>query len=198
MHKKKRDVVQRILLAAVRVFDRYGLRKTTMRDIAESAGMSKSSLYYYFKSKKDILSSAVRQEVETLTEKLSQAVQQNISPQEKLRAYVITRMNLLFELSVYYASLSDAYLEQYAFIEQERETFTKFEINTISEILTDGIQKKIFKVKDIFAAANIIIITMKALELRLFAGKSMDDLDTTVDTMLEIMFQGLETRQDNA
>ncbi len=194
MHEKKRDVAHKILLAAVKVFDRYGLRKTTMRDIAESAGMSKSSLYYYFKSKKDILSSVVKQESLTLTKKLHHAVQQDTSPQQKLREYVVTRMHLLFELSVYYASLSEAYLEQYAFIEQEREAFTAFEIDAVSRILSEGVSKGIFQGKDILAAAKTIIIIMKALELRLVISKSMDELDSTVDTMLEILFQGLETR----
>ncbi len=194
MHGEKRDVAHKILLAAVKVFDKYGLRKTTMRDIAESAGMSKSSLYYYFKSKKDILSSVVKQESLTLTRKLHHAIQQDISPQQKLREYVVTRMHLLFELSVYYASLSEAYLEQYSFIEQEREAFTAFEIDAVSKILSDGVSKGIFQGRDILTAAKTIIIIMKALELRLVISKSMDELDSTVDTMLEILFHGLETR----
>jgi len=194
MRKKEKEIAQRILLAAVKVFDRYGLRKTTMRDIAESAGMSKSSLYYYFKSKRDILSSVIKQESATLTEKLRLAVHQDITPQEKLRAYVTVRMRLLFELSVYYTSLTEAYLEQYAFIEDERESFTKFEIETVSEILTDGISKGVFLKRDIRAAAETIIIFMKALELRLIINKSMEELDSTVDTMLEILFHGLEKR----
>ncbi|OPX32357.1 MAG: hypothetical protein B1H09_00515 [Gemmatimonadaceae bacterium 4484_173] len=194
MHREKRDVAHKILLAAVKVFDKYGLRKTTMRDIAESAGMSKSSLYYYFKSKRDILSSVVKQESLTLTRKLQHAIQQDISPQQKLREYVVTRMHLLFELSVYYASLSEAYLEQYSFIEQEREAFTAFEIDAVSKILSEGVLKGIFRGRDILATAKTIIIIMKALELRLVISKSMDELDSTVDTMLEILFHGLETR----
>lgn len=194
MHEKKRDVVHKILLAAVKVFDRYGLRKATMMDIAESAGMSKSSLYYYFKSKKDILFSVVKQESLMLTEKLHLTVIQDISPQQKLRTYVITRMKLLQELSVYYASLTEAYLEQFAFIEQERDVFTAFEIDAVSKILSDGVSKGIFQGRDILEAAKTIIIIMKALELPLVIGKSMDEIDSTVDTMLDILIHGLETR----
>ncbi|MCD4707396.1 MAG: TetR/AcrR family transcriptional regulator [Candidatus Sabulitectum sp.] len=194
MVRKKKEVAHRILLAAVKVFDKYGLHKTTMRDIAESAGMSKSSLYYYFRSKKDILSAVVKLESATLMEKLSMAVQQSISPQKRLRAYIMTRMHLLFELSVYYASLRETYLEQYAFIEQERKAFTAFEISAVSEILTDGVSKGVFQGRDILVAAKTIIIFMKALELRLIISKSMEDLDSTVDTMLEILFHGLEIR----
>lgn len=193
MDGQNKDVAQRILQAAIRVFDKYGLRKTTMRDIAESAGMSKSSLYYYFRDKKKILSSVIRQEAEILIEKLRTAVLQAASPQEKLQAYVVTRMRLLFELSIYYASLTEAYLEQYAFIEQEREAFTDFENSTIQEILSEGIDTGIFRISDVITTAKMLIIIMKGLELRLIIGKSMDDLDETVSTMLDILLQGLET-----
>ncbi len=194
MHEQSKDVAQRILQAAIKVFDKYGLRKTTMRDIAESAGMSKSSLYYYFRDKKKILSSVIRQEAEILIEKLRTAVQQAASPQEKLQAYVVTRMRLLFKLSVYYASLTETYLEQYTFIEQEREAFTDFENTTIQNILSEGINTGVFRIRDVLTTAKMIIIIMKGLELRLIIGKSMDDLDETVSTMLDILLQGLETR----
>lgn len=194
MDGQSKDVAQRILQAAIRVFDKYGLRKTTMRDIAESAGMSKSSLYYYFRDKKKILSSVIRQEAEILIEKLRRAVQQAASPQEKLRAYVITRMRLLFELSIYYASLTETYLEQYTFIEQEREAFTNFENSTIQEILSEGINTGVFRISDVLTTARMLIIIMKGMELRLIIGKSMDDLDETVGAMLDILLQGLETR----
>ena len=194
MDGKNKDVAQRILQAAIKAFDKYGLRKTTMRDIAESAGMSKSSLYYYFRDKKKILSSVIRQEAETLIEKLSMAVQRAASPQDKLRVYVITRMRLLFQLSIYYASLTEAYLEQYTFIEQEREAFTDFENTTIQNILSEGINTGVFMITEVLTTAKMIIIIMKGLELRLIIGKSMDDLDETVSTMLDILLQGLETR----
>lgn len=194
MDEKNKDVAQRILQAAIKVFDKYGLRKTTMRDIAESAGMSKSSLYYYFRDKKKILSSVIRQEAETLIGRLRMAVGQAASPQEKLRAYVITRMRLLFQLSIYYASLTEAYLEQYAFIEQEREAFTDFENSTIQDILSEGVNRGVFRINDVLTTAKMLIIIMKGMELRLIIGKSMDDLDETVSTMLDILLQGLETR----
>ena len=48
---KKRE----ILAAASRVFRRQGLHATGMRDIAAEAGMRVGNLYYYFKSKGELL-----------------------------------------------------------------------------------------------------------------------------------------------
>lgn len=194
MDGQSRYVAQRILQAAIKAFNKYGLRKTTMRDIAESAGMSKSSLYYYFRDKKNILSSVIRQEAEILIEKLRTAVKQAASPQDKLQAYVVTRMRLLYKLSIYYASLTETYLEQYVFIEQERETFTDFENSTIQDILSEGVSTGVFRISDILTTTKMLVIIMKGMELHLIVRKSMEDLDETVSTMIDILLQGLETR----
>lgn len=44
-----------ILQAAHALFVRYGFKKTTMDDLAAEAGVGKGTIYYYFRSKKDLL-----------------------------------------------------------------------------------------------------------------------------------------------
>lgn len=44
-----------ILEAARGLFERYGFKKTTMDEIARAAGITKPTIYTYFKGKKDIL-----------------------------------------------------------------------------------------------------------------------------------------------
>ena len=46
-----------ILNAAFGVFAAYGYRRTTMEDIAQAAGLSRTALYMHFRSKDDILRS---------------------------------------------------------------------------------------------------------------------------------------------
>jgi AcrR family transcriptional regulator len=53
---KKSDATRaRILDEALRLFRRRGLEKTTMRDIAEAAGLALGATYYYFPSKEAIV-----------------------------------------------------------------------------------------------------------------------------------------------
>lgn len=46
-----------ILDAALAVFGRYGFRKTSMADIADTAGMSRAALYLHFRNKEDVFRS---------------------------------------------------------------------------------------------------------------------------------------------
>ena len=46
---------QQILEAAINTFVKYGIAKTRMADIAQEAGLSKGTIYLYFKSKEELI-----------------------------------------------------------------------------------------------------------------------------------------------
>lgn len=55
-----------ILAAAERLFRHFGYRKTTVADIARSAGVAKGSVYLHFTSKEEIFLAIVRAEMDVL------------------------------------------------------------------------------------------------------------------------------------
>jgi len=56
MNEREKNVLE----AALRVFSRYGVKRTSMSDIAEEAGVSRQTLYKAFRSKDDVLSAHIR------------------------------------------------------------------------------------------------------------------------------------------
>lgn len=55
-------VQQRLLDAAEKCFAQFGLTKTTMEDVAQSAGMSRATVYRYFKNRDELLLGVVERE----------------------------------------------------------------------------------------------------------------------------------------
>ncbi len=51
---------ENILSAAIQVFMRYGIRRTTMNDIAEEAGLVRQTLYKAYSNKDEVLCAAIR------------------------------------------------------------------------------------------------------------------------------------------
>jgi AcrR family transcriptional regulator len=49
-----------IVTTAMQVFSRYGIRKTTMGDIAEAAGVSRQTLYNAYANKDEVLRAVIR------------------------------------------------------------------------------------------------------------------------------------------
>lgn len=54
------ETEEKLIHSAIRSFVRFGVRKTTMSDIAEEAGVSRQTLYTFFRSRDDILAASIR------------------------------------------------------------------------------------------------------------------------------------------
>ena len=78
---------QQILEAAKVHFNRLGYTKTSVDDIASTLGMTKSSLYYYFKNKEEIFFQAFKDEWEANLEEFEAEARKKDSPKEQILAY---------------------------------------------------------------------------------------------------------------
>src|SRR5215472_10700442 len=67
-HDRGRDTRARLRALALQLFAEQGYEKTSLREIAEHLGVTKAALYYYFKSKEDIVRSLVEDYVAELDE----------------------------------------------------------------------------------------------------------------------------------
>ena len=188
MNNKRENKKEQILAVAQKFFSRFGLKKTTMDEIAKAASMGKATLYHYFSSKEQVFAEVIRKESRILRNKLNEAIDIADDPKEKIRAYITTRMNYLNSLSNTYTALTDEYLKHYSFVEKFRQDFNDCEIQMLSSVLRYGVDKKIFSVMNINSIARIIGIALRGLEFPLLTeGKSKnfeDDIDLMVDTVL--------------
>jgi AcrR family transcriptional regulator len=67
------DIHERVVNAATHCFRRWGLRKTTMGDIADEAGMLRPHLYRYFDSKEALIAKAIVREAQDLSRNRSRS-----------------------------------------------------------------------------------------------------------------------------
>jgi AcrR family transcriptional regulator len=75
-----------ILHAAFEAFARYGLRRTSMADIAKGAGMSRPALYLHYSGKEDIFNALVRIHFERSEKAVAQVIATPGAPAETLLA----------------------------------------------------------------------------------------------------------------
>jgi AcrR family transcriptional regulator len=85
------DKRQRILLAARKRFRHYGVRKTTMQEIARDAGVAVGTLYLYFKDKDDLLIAGTDEYVTRHRRRAGAILSSGGSAADKLRRYVLDR-----------------------------------------------------------------------------------------------------------
>ena len=85
------DKRQRILEAARKRFRYYGVRKTTMQEIASDAGVAVGTLYLYFKDKDDLLVACTDEYVSRHRRQAEAILACDASAADKLRRYVLDR-----------------------------------------------------------------------------------------------------------
>ena len=67
MSRKSDRTRNRILQAANRLFYRKGFNQTSFTDVVDAADVPRGNIYYYFKTKEDILHAAVEYRLEVST-----------------------------------------------------------------------------------------------------------------------------------
>jgi len=183
-----------ILKIAQEIFSKYGYKKTTLDDIANAVRKGKSSLYYYFKSKEDLFQAVIMKEVEVLAKELDKVVNRNTDPVDKLRDYLLTKINTFRNLANFYNALEND-VTAIGFIEDIKNRYEQGEIRLIKRILIEGVRKNEFEIYDFNLAAIGITMAIKGLEMPLSAGTYGNmNLERSVDVILKIICYGIMKR----
>jgi len=85
---RRQAIRDQILRAAADQFRERGYRASTVDDIAARLGMSKASLYTYFRAKEEILAVISRETIAAFTRELALVLRSPLSPEDKLRRVV--------------------------------------------------------------------------------------------------------------
>src|SRR3954467_15727418 len=79
-----------LLELAAKMFADRGLRATTVRDIADSAGILSGSLYHHFSSKEEMVDELLREFLDWLFERYREIVDSEPNPLERLKGLFMT------------------------------------------------------------------------------------------------------------
>ena len=184
----------RIVEASETVIHHYGFEKTTMNDIAKAIRKGKSSLYHYFTSKEQIFAAVLRKEVADLKDEFLKVIDSEPTPEGKIRAYILTRMQIFRSKLNRHMSFIEATAERYELLMRMHEEYDPEEIRIISAILQDGVDRGGFAVDDIGATAAALVSALKSFEYPFDRAIDAAATERTVDSMLKMFFYGIVPR----
>ena len=95
--KSGRGRHEEVLNAGLRVFAQKGYRSATIEDIAGELGFTSAALYYYVKSKQDLLLQTVYRPINTLIESAEKDEAVDRTSTEKLTAFIENHILLMIE-----------------------------------------------------------------------------------------------------
>lgn len=190
-HRAKRD---HIVSAARDVFKKYGYKKTTMNDVAKAAGKGKSSIYYYFESKNAIFKTVILSEAIIYRNKVLDSIYNTDNPLEKLKSYIMIRLQTDRILSNFHRAINDPYLKHIKFVKKLKDLYDREEFSIFRSILEDGENKAYFEVYNIRHAAVGIVNAMRGIESTLLLNPDDPHLESKVENILNIVLYGIVKR----
>jgi AcrR family transcriptional regulator len=191
---EKEEVREQIVESARQIFSRFGFKKTTMDEIAQSVSKGKSSIYYYFQGKEEIYKAVIEKEALLIRDELTKAISHASDPVDKLKAYVAVRMRTFQAMANFYGAIKNEYLTNLDFVNKIREKYDKEEMQMVEDVLKEGVARNEFIIEDTEFAAIAIVTAMKGLEIPLFIHKQPLNLEERIDHLLNVLFYGITKR----
>ena len=185
---KNRDAIIKI---ARQVFNKYGYDKTRMDHISKAVGKGKSSIYYYFKSKEQIFQAVVLKEAIAFRRNMIDSINSNENPADKIKTYIITRMNTIKVYNNFHSALKNTRLRHIDFVRRLNIFYDNEEIRLFHNILEEGVEKNYFSITNLDMAEVAIIMAVKGIEDYILRTENPALFTNRIDGLLRIILHGI-------
>ncbi|MFY0254650.1 TetR/AcrR family transcriptional regulator [Chitinophaga sp. 30R24] len=200
MYTKEDLMQQQILAVAKRLFQLYGLAKVTMDDIAKAIGKGRSSLYYYYKSKDEIFDAVVMIEIREMLTAMTHAVDQASGIEQKLRAFFLTKLEVLREKRAFFKML-DVGMDAEALSNFNKtkvvhhHLIIRQESTLLEQLLTDGMNKgelRKMSASELEVLILVLLSSLRGLKRELDLESDSEKVVPAVNTFTRMAMYGLK------
>ena len=187
---------QQITDAAVRVFTRLGLHQARMDDIVEESGLSKGTLYWYFKSKDEIIIAILENLFSKELNSLQMPDDSTLTPSDRIEQFLPRSMEdasrLLRLLPLTYEFYAMALRNK-----PVRAMLTKYlreYMKNLVPVIQDGIDHGEFRQLEALDAAVALGAMFEGLLLLWMYDPETIDLDRHFQSCVDIFMLGLKVQ----
>lgn len=174
--------------AAAQLFMEKGFHETSMQEIARAAGMGKSTLYDYFRSKDEILTAYVEDEIIDLAVLAEQIAHQELPAHEKLRRVMLAHFEYLMANKEIYARITYEVqrlkLESLQRIQAKRHAYQDFLCSLVEEAIHEGTFRP---VNPLLAVRAIMTLLTPAV----YTSRPTGTPEQMMNEAIDIFFRGV-------
>jgi TetR/AcrR family fatty acid metabolism transcriptional regulator len=185
-----------ILDAAMAVFARSGFHNARMDDIVQESGLSKGTLYWYFKSKEEIITAISQRLFATDIEQVGNLLKAEGTVSERLQQLIRDRVQGLQEMSGVVAILVEFYavaLHQDGVRQLIKTYFQNFH-ELLVALIQQGIERGEFRPVDALAAATALDAVFEGLTVRWLIDPDAVQWASLGEAAIRFMLDGLQHR----
>jgi AcrR family transcriptional regulator len=182
--ESRRDL---IVQAAVDVFAEMGLERATLEAVGERVGLTKASLYYYVKSKEELLGHVIGHVLRAQEQAMAELTSEGMMPEERLRGFCLGHLRSLFgdpagKLAAQVALSGNK-------DELVRSVFHEY-MSGLDAILAEGVAAGVFRPVDLGVARNSVLSALNAVTLWYVPGGPLT-VDDVGNEICDLVIGGL-------
>ncbi|MGW2962719.1 TetR/AcrR family transcriptional regulator [Streptomyces sp. NPDC001220] len=143
---RKQLMENEVLEHATRLFAERGFAGTSLQDVANAMGLKRPALYYYFKSKEDLLDRLIDESVSGPARDLKIIAEQpDLSPSERLHAMIRQNVRWVLTHTARFLVLIKSAAELSPESAQKLTTSSRESIDTVAAVIEEGIEAGEFR-----------------------------------------------------
>ena len=183
-----------LLSTAQQLFARFGLKKTTVEEITRLTRIAKGTFYKYFPDKETLFLEVVERESISLMSAIHDALAQASSSEEKMRVYLLTKVDKISDLVNFRQVTREQIDEYWPKMHEVREKYVTQEQKIVRQILIEGMEKGELVMADPDATAYAIVIAVKGLESSWMFETCLMEPEEGVELLLSILMRGISKK----
>jgi AcrR family transcriptional regulator len=192
---KEEQLREEAVQAAQKLFQQYGLHKTTMEDIAKAMGRGKSTLYYYYKSKEEIFDAVIMQEIEDVFKKTKSAIEKVITAEEKLKVYFSVSLKAVKSKANLYKIIRGELIDNLSQVNLLIKKYNTLEVQSVRGILLLGINNEEFTPslrEEVDLLAYSAVSALRSLAVDLAIEDKFPNWDERLNVLINLLLKGLK------
>ena len=187
-----------IAQAAKEVFAESGYQGATLEEIAQRAGMSKATIYIYYKNKDDLFLQVVEELVNSAMASTAQEATTARPPIEKLYAMVRSKMEFYErERDFFRIYLNEKHGLEVAPKDPHKRALREMYlqgIQTLAKVIQEGIDAGMLRPLDSRRLAFFLQEMMNTVHVHRIQGKAKTSVDEDVELLLDLFLHGAMQR----
>ncbi len=189
-----------ILEAAMKTFSELGFHKARMSDIAETSGLSKGSLYWYFESKNSIILNLLEKIFEPELKDLRNLLTDNRSGEDRLETYIERVSNdihaMLKWMPLTYDFIALAFRQET--VKKAMSRYYQSHLEILVSLLQQGMDNGEFQGENAMEAAIAIGSIIEGTVILWLYDSDQIDIKRHIKSNINLLLLGLRTKSTPA
>ena len=193
MRKKIENEI--ILGASLRVFSRYGYRKTTLEDIAGELNMTAAGIYAYAESKRELYEQTVCFAMQRWQNKVRQSVDSEKTANDKFIVLCKSALDYLAQDKEFYLLLKNdpSIFPMFPTVDPYEE-INSASVGIIAEVLALGIKTGEFRELDIRTVSELVFALYKSFIIHAYVQDEVQYVEKNLPQALDLIIHGIERK----